>query len=231
VPATNPLDELIDAAGFKTKKAFAEAAGLADYEISRIGTKQRTPTSTQIRKIASALKKPQAEIARLLLPQGELEQEATASVIRERDQFLSELIAVREQLGEARSRVTNLGLDLSRLQAEKEKLADQLAQERVRAEGLERRQQDLRRQKTELEQVNRRLSGAVDEAQNKAMTIQTNAAAELSRVYRQFAELQNELGRERTAGLQKQILAGSFGAVVGAIVRGAASGSGKKNPT
>jgi predicted nucleic acid-binding Zn-ribbon protein len=232
----NPLDELIVAAGFATKKAFAEAAGLADYEISRIGLgpKHRRPTSLQIRKIATALQKRPSDIAALLLPEDDLEHEVATSAIRERDTFITdlskvraELVALRTQLAEARSQVTSLGHDLSRLQAEKERLLEELGQERDRASRLDGRHRELQREKIALEHEKQELRRQVGEARNQVVATKAEMAHEWSRVY---GQLQNELGRERAAGVQRQILAGSFGMLVGAIVGGAASSGGKKNP-
>jgi septal ring factor EnvC (AmiA/AmiB activator) len=233
----NPLDELIVAAGFATKKAFAEAAGLADYEISRIGLgpTQRRPTPQQLRKIAAALQKRPSDIAALLLPEGDLEREVATSAIRERDEFISdlskaraELVALRTQLAEAQSQVNGLGHELSRLQTEKERLREELAQERDRISGLQGRQRELRQEKIALERENQELHRQVGEARNQVVATKAEMAREWSRVY---GQLQNELGRERAAGVQRQILAGSFGMLVGAIVGGAATSGGKKKST
>lgn len=228
----NPLDALIEAAGFKTKKAFAEAAGLPAYELSRIGPNQRRPTSLQVRKIASALNRPHSEIAVLLLPEGELDQEAATEAIRERDELVSdlakvrsELVELRTKLAEAQGQVTSLAHDLSRLQTDKERLVEELEQERARIGLLEARRRELGREKTKLEQEKQELRRQVSEAQNQVVATKAEMAREWSRVY---GQLQNELGRERAAGVQRQILAGSFGLLVGAIVSGAASGGNNK---
>ena len=226
-----PLEQLIAEANFPTKRAFADACGLADYEISRISSGQRRPTGPQLRKISTALRKKPAEVAAVLLPEGEVEQQMLAEVIAERDALNEELGAVRGELVEAKATSASARADVERvsqeaveLQLANEQMAEDLVTQRQRADAAVKRRKAMTDEKIQLEQENRRLQRLVDETQNKLAEVTRQAARDLARLYQ---KMQDELGRERSAGLQRQILAGTLGAAAGAIIRGAANGRGR----
>ncbi|MFO7564270.1 MAG: helix-turn-helix domain-containing protein [Enhygromyxa sp.] len=224
------LDQWASAAGYYTRKALAESAGLADYEISRIANGQRRPTGPQLRKLAVALKRPRAEVAALLLPEGEFELEALADVTSERDKLVADLGVVRGELVEtkakleqAQAQIKILGAELSRFQQEKDRLVEDIGQHRAQATAAAERNRFLVREKSTLEEENRRLQRLVDETQTVLETVKRETTNDLWKLHSELQEARDELGRERAAGLQRQILTGTLGAAVGAIVRGAAA--------
>lgn len=225
---------LIERAGFKTQREFAEAAGLKDYEVSRICSESspRRPTGLQVRKMAAVLKKSPAELAAMLLPAGDAEQELLSDVIQERDAFIEELAGTRTQLAETRGKleaaekqIRILVKTASELQQNKDHLDGDLAQERARSGELIKRQHELIGQKGILEEENRKLQRMIDEAQQQLESIKQEAARDLARLYTQVQVTRDELGRERAKGVQRQILAGTLGAMAGAIIRGSNNGN------
>lgn len=225
------MREFISEAGFRTLKAFGEAVGLEDYELSRILSVKapRRPTGLQLRKIANGLDKKTEELASLLLSGG-LEQELLEEVVGERDQLLKSVSEIRGELLEARGgeaaaqeQICALGQTIVEFYRQVECLQDEVAGERARAAALEERRSALLATRTQLQEANRALELRVAAKEHELTSVQERAAAELAHVYAELQKIREDRGRDEIKSLQKQILAGTLGAAVGAIITGAAS--------
>lgn len=227
-PGSAVVRQFISEAGFPTLKAFADAVGMPDYEVSRILSEKspRRPTGLQLKKIAIGLGKKTEEVAGLLLPTGGLEQELLEEVVSERDQLLralsearGDLVAERGRVAAAEEQVKSLGKTICGLYRDLERLKDELAQEQARAAALEARRDELLATRTRLEEGNRSLQLLVAQQ----TSLRASAADELAKLYSELERIRDARGRDEIKSVQKQILAGTLGAAVGAIITRAAS--------
>lgn len=226
------MRRLIFEAGFPTLKAFADTVGLESYELSRILSKKasRRPTGPQLRRLAHGLGRKADELASLLLPAGGLEQELISEVVQERDQLLAslsetrtELMAARSQATAAEDQVCTLGQELCERHVELERLKEQLAEERARAVVLRERKETLLAAHEREKEASRRLQLLVAEKEVHLTSVRENAAEQLAAVCSELQRIQDDRNRDALRNLEKQILAGTLGAAVGAIVTGAAT--------
>lgn len=237
--AQNPLRALWIKAGFRTAKDFAGAAGLQDYEVSRIvsPTSPRRPTWAQLRKMAPLLQVSATELAATLLPPGDPEAEHLVDVLHERDELLRQLGEVRLKLtevdGELRARVSevqDLTKRLGTMSYELESQGDALRAvqgERLRQEHELRAERQAR---AELDAKLARLEGELATARSAADAVREQAGKELVALREQLAALRtsssDELAKERTRAVEKAILGGTLGAIAGAVITAAASRGG-----
>lgn len=228
---TSTLRQFIQGAGFSTLKSFATAAGLEDYEISRILSERapRRPTGAQLRKMATILGKKTEELATLLLPPGGLDQEVLEDVVAERDQLLNTVAELREEhaevkarLAAAEARVADMGRESCDFYRRIEQLEDEIMQVKSRSAQFEQRKKEAQSARLHLEKQNGELQLLVAQSQHRLDGLKQSTAAELAELYKNLQDMRDERGRDQVAALQKQIMAGTFGAAVGAIITAAA---------
>lgn len=228
---TSTLRQFIQGAGFSTLKAFATAAGLEDYEISRILSEKspRRPTGAQLRKMATTLGKRTEELATLLLPPGGLDQEVLEDVVAERDQLLNTISELRGEHAEVKARlaaaeeqIANLGRDNCEFFRKIEQLEDDYTQEKNRSATLLQRKNEAQIARANHERQIGELQILVAQKQHMLEDLRQSTATELAELYKNLQLMRDERGRDQVVALQKQIMAGTLGAAVGALITGAA---------